>query len=118
MLEGYPNFHYFKNGNSYSGAHIGMRYFIEPIKEPDPNDETGKKKMIYLQVTIWPEPWSLEHTAPEKQLHNRFPGSDEGISQTAEWIRETFESDVEKWSIVPSILDCEPDIIDPAAVTE
>ena len=45
MLTGYPNFHYFKNGNNYSGSHVGMRYFIEPVKEPDPSDETGKNKL-------------------------------------------------------------------------
>ena len=118
MLEGYPNYHYFKNGNSYSGAHLGMRYFVEPVKEPDPADESGKKKLEFLQVTIWPEPWSLEHTAPEKRLQKRFPGSDDGVAQLADWIRNTYESDIARWSVIPSILDSEPDIIDPSSVKE
>ena len=42
-----------------------MRYLIEPGKRPDPDDPSGKKKLAYLTVTVWPEPWSLEHTADE-----------------------------------------------------
>ncbi len=113
MLTGYPNFHYFKNGNNYSGSHVGMRYFIEPVKEPDPSDETGKNKLTFLQVTLWPEPWGLEYTAPEKRISQRFPGSDEGVQQAADWIAAQYSAEEQKWSVIPNILDCEPDIPNP-----
>lgn len=94
-----------------------MRYFIQPIKKTDPTDETGKKKLLELQVTIWPEPWGLEYTAPEKQIVKNFQGNDRGVQQAAEWIRAQFEEDPEKWSVIPNILDCEPDIPNPCEGT-
>ena len=39
-----PIYHWFHNGNPYSGAEGGMRFIITPGKRPDPADETGKKK--------------------------------------------------------------------------
>ena len=51
-----PIYHWFHNGNPYSGAEGGMRYIIEPGKRPDPNDPAGKKKVEYLVATIWPGP--------------------------------------------------------------
>ena len=44
MLDAFPIYHWFHNGNPYSGAEGGMRYVITPIKVPDPSDESGKKK--------------------------------------------------------------------------
>ena len=61
-----PIYHWFHNGNPYSGGEGGMRFIITPGKRPDPADETGKKKVEYLTATVWPGPWSLEHTADEK----------------------------------------------------
>ena len=45
MLNAFPIYHWFRNGNPYSGAEGGMRYVITPGKRPDPADETGKKKL-------------------------------------------------------------------------
>ena len=118
MLSGFPNFHYFKNGNNYSGSHVGMRYFIEPVKEPDPADESGKKQLITLRATIWPEPWGLEYTAPEKRISERFPGGDEGVQKAEEWVAAQYNADPEKWSEIPNILDCEPDIPNPGKEKE
>ena len=44
MLDAFPIYHWFHNGNPYSGAEGGMRYVITPIKVPDPSDESGKQK--------------------------------------------------------------------------
>ncbi len=48
MLDAFPIYHWFHNGNPYSGAEGGMRYVITPGKKPDPSDESGKKKVEYL----------------------------------------------------------------------
>ena len=48
-----PIYHWFHNGNPYSGAEGGMRFIITPGKRPDPADETGKKKVEYLTATVW-----------------------------------------------------------------
>lgn len=109
MLSGFPLYHFFHCGNPYSGAELGMRYLIEPAKKPDPADESGKKKLEFLEVTIWPEPWSVEHTAPEKQLHQEFEGGQSGLDAAVAWMNETYAADEKKWEVVPSILDCEPD---------
>ena len=109
MLSGFPIYHYFHNGNPYSGAEGGMRYLIEPGKRPDPNDESGKKKVEYLTATVWPEPWSLEHTADEKKTVREFEGSQQGLDEAAAWLAEMYHTQQDRWSNIPSILDCEPD---------
>ncbi len=62
-----------------------MRYVITPGKKADPQDESGKKKIEYLTASIWPGPWSIEHTAGKdtfrrlratsKGWTKRWPGS-------------------------------------------
>ena len=59
MLDAFPIYHWFHNGNPYSGAEGGMRYVITPIKVPDPSDESGKKKREALCAEVWP----VEHRA-------------------------------------------------------
>lgn len=109
MLSGFPIYHYFHNGNPYSGSEGGMRYLIDPGKRPDPKDESGKKKVEYLSVTIWPEPWSLEHTAEEKITVREFEGNQQGLDEAVAWLREMYQTQPERWADRPSILDCEPD---------
>lgn len=109
MLTGFPIYHYFHNGNPYSGSEQGMRYLIEPGKRPDPGDPAGKKKQEYLTVTVWPEPWSLEHTAEEKKTTKEFSGSQQGLDAAAAWLAEMYTEQADRWADVPSILDCEPD---------
>ncbi len=109
MLTGFPIYHYFHCGNPFSGAEEGMRYLIAPAQKPDPADESGKKKIEYLTVTIWPGPWSLEHTADEKQQHNEFTGDQAGLDAATAWLQERYEAETDRWTSIPSILDCEPD---------
>ena len=109
MLSGFPIYHYFHNGNPFSGAEKGMRYLIQPGKKPDPQDESGKLKLEYLKVTVWPGPWSLEHTAEGKQQTAEFEGNQKGLDAAAVWLQERYSSESDRWSNIPSILDCEPD---------
>ena len=67
MLNAFPIYHWFHNGNPYSGSEKGMRYVITPSKKADPADESGKRKIEFLTVTIWPGPWSIEHKAPSSR---------------------------------------------------
>ena len=83
MLDAFPIYHWFHNGNPYSGAEGGMRYVITPGKKADPNDESGKKKLEYLTAQIWPGPWSIEHTAEEKIETAEFAGSQAGLAAGA-----------------------------------
>jgi hypothetical protein len=86
-----------------------MRYLVMPGKRADPADESGKKKIEYLTATVWPEPWSLEHTADEKKQSKEFEGSQAGLEAALEWLRETYRTQPEKWTDLPTILDCQPD---------
>ena len=105
----FPIYHWFHNGNPYSGSLVGMRYLVQPGKRADPADASGKKKVEYLSVTIWPEPWSLEHTADEKKITREFAGNQQGLDEATAWINETYASDPGRWNVVPSILDSDPD---------
>ena len=116
MLDCLPIYHWFHCGNPYSGAQGGMRYLVAPAKKADPADESGKRKIEYLTATIWPGPWSLEHTADEKQEMAEFPGNQEGLDAAQEgldsaaaWLSEMYQTQPERWKDRPSILDCEPD---------
>ena len=86
MLDCLPIYHWFHCGNPYSGAQGGMRYLVAPAKKADPADESGKRKIEYLTATIWPGPWSLEHTADEKQEMAEFPGNQEGLDAAVAWL--------------------------------
>ncbi len=109
MLAGFPIYHYFKNGNAFSGEESGMRYRIAPDKRPDPADETGEKLLPCLTVTVWPGPWSLEHTAEEKYQSKSFAADQQGLDAAAAWLAERYAAGRETWANIPSILDCEPD---------
>lgn len=109
MLDAFPIYHWFHNGNPYSGAEDGMRYVITPGKKMDPADESGKRKIEFLTVTVWPGPWSVEHTAEEKIQSAEFEGSQAGLDAAVAWLHARYEADMPRWTNIPSILDCEPD---------
>ena len=85
------------------------RYVITPGKKADPADESGKRKIEFLTVTVWPGPWSVEHTAEEKIRSAEFEGSQAGLDAAVAWLHECYKGDMPRWTNIPSILDCEPD---------
>lgn len=109
MLDSFPIYHWFHNGNPYSGAEGGMRYVITPGKKPDPADESGKKKIETLTASVWPGPWSIEHTAEEKIESREFAGNQQGLDEAVAWLHSCYTGQAERWADIPSILDCEPD---------
>lgn len=109
MLDAFPIYHWFHNGNPYSGAEGGVRYVITPIKVPDPSDESGKKKREALCAEVWPGPWSIEHTAEEKIETQLFDGDQAGLDKAVAWLHERYTAEADRWTDIPSILDCEPD---------
>lgn len=107
-LENFPIYLYFKNGNTYSGAHKGMRYFIRQDKRDDPEDPAGKKKIPYLTACVWPEPWSVENTDPAKVTTKEFAPNQQGLEAAVAWLKEMRAARRRDWEEIPSILDCEP----------
>ncbi len=117
MLSGFPIYLYFKNGNTFSGEENGMRYLIAPGKcvggqtaQGNEENNLNTAEQPCLTVTLWPGPWSLEHTAPQKQQSRTFSGDQQGLDAAAAWLREQYAAQAEKWNHIPSILDCEPDL--------
>lgn len=108
MLDVIPLLHYFKEKNEYSGAHFGMRYHFALKKEKRSGDDGSEVEVTLLCGTIWPEPWAKEYTDPALHIKKEFPFSDEGRKQAADWLREVYYSDEERWRVVPNILDSEP----------
>lgn len=109
MLNSFPLYHWFHNGNPFSGAEGGMRYLIVPGRRPDPADEKGKRKLEYLTATVWPGPWSIEHTAEEKLISAEFSGDQPGLDAATAWLRERYAAEPDRWANIPNILDCDPD---------
>ena len=98
MLDAFPIYHWFHNGNPYSGAEGGMRYVITPIKVPDPSDESGKKKREALCAEVWPGPWSIEHTAEEKIETQLFDGEQAGLDKAVAWLHERYTAEADRWT--------------------
>ncbi|MGC4019126.1 MAG: hypothetical protein QM793_07815 [Muricomes sp.] len=70
----------------FSGCHRGMRYYFQM----DDSKET-------FTVTVYPEPWSLEHTPEEDKEKSSFPMSQEGMDCAIEWLYTMYESQKERW---------------------
>ena len=108
MLTGIPLLRYFKNKNAYSGAHKGMRYFLEPVKQKEKLPDGTEKETSSLHVTIWPDPWALEKTDPALHIRQEFPLTQEGINAAAQWLADTYAEKQEYWDSRPGILGCDP----------
>ena len=63
-----PQLSYFQNKNLFSGEHEGLRFRIAPNAE----EKT-------LTLTLWPGPYAVEFTAPEKQKESSFPMTEDGL---------------------------------------
>lgn len=106
-----PLLHYFKSKNDYSGNESGMRYLLTPAKRtvPDPDGGEGaEKEESVLNVTVWPDPWTVEFTDPALVRREVFPLTEEGREAAAQYLAESYQGQMELWQNRPSILDCEP----------
>ena len=94
-----PIYHWFHNGNPYSGAEGGMRFIITPGKRPDPADETGKKKWNTSPPLSGPGrgAWSTQRTKKSSRpiLTAVRPGWDAAVA----WLKERYAAEPERWEI-------------------
>lgn len=81
-----------------------MRYRLATGKQGE-----GDTVRYRLLVTVWPGPWSLEHTAEVKTVTADFTPDQSGLDAAAAWLAEQYAGARERWDNIPSILDCEPD---------
>ncbi len=79
MIERVDLFHLpFYKKEAFTGSDRGLRFFITK-KAPDGAEPT-------LEVTVWPEPYALKHTADEKKTKKEFPFSEEGLDMAYRWL--------------------------------
>lgn len=106
-----PLLHYFKCKNSYSGNEYGLRYRMIPGKRtvPDPDggaDATKEEKI--LTVDYWPAPWTIDKTDPALRRREIFPLTDEGRAAAAQYLKDAYEAEPERWNNCPDMMDCDP----------
>ncbi len=85
MIERIDLFHLpFYKKEAFTGSDRGLRFWIGKTELPsEKEDEEGE---TVLRTILWPEPFSLKHTADEKKITKDFPFSEEGLDQVYEWI--------------------------------
>ena len=85
MVERMDLFHLpFYKKEAFTGSDRGLRFWIGKAEIP-PEDGDGERETV-LRAVVWPEPFSLKHTADEKKRSRDFPFSEEGLDQAYEWI--------------------------------
>ena len=72
----------------YSGSMDGMRYMLKKVTV---GEETK------MRVTVWPEPFCMNKTSPEKMTSTDLPLTEAGVSEAADWLNEQYEANREKW---------------------
>lgn len=82
------NFHilnYVKK-EEYMGSMDGMRYMLRKDGEE-------------MEVVIWPEPYSYGATDESLKQRTRFPLSEDGVMQAADYLNEQYESQKKLWEV-------------------
>ena len=92
---------YFNYGGVYSGEHCGMRYIIKRI---------GEKPDFKLAVSVWQAPYGYDAMPKEEITTAEFEKTEEGRTQAIDWLLHMYETDKDKWSAAPSILDAPIDL--------
>ena len=68
----------------FSGSHHGMRFFMRA--EDD-----------VIHTWVYPEPWCFEKTFEERKTLKDFPFTEDGLSESLEWITQEFEDRKDYW---------------------
>ena len=85
MIERMDLFHLpFYKKEFFTGSDRGLRFWIG--KTELPSGKEAEEGRTVLRAILWPEPFSLEHTADEKKITKDFPFSEEGLDQVYEWV--------------------------------
>ena len=94
-----PLLHYFLCKNDYSGNEAGLRYRLTPGKRtvPDPDGGADATK----EETI-------DKTDPALRRREVFPLTDEGRAAAAQYLKDAYEAEPERWNNCPDMMDCEP----------
>lgn len=109
MLDAFPIYHWFHNGNPYSGGRGRYALCHHPHQGARPERRERQEKARGPLHRGLARPWSIEHTAEEKIETQLFDGDQAGLDKAVAWLHERYTAEADRWTDIPSILDCEPD---------
>lgn len=84
----------FYKKSPFFGSNKNMHYKIERVVTGEGDEEVSEFK-----VTYWPGPYTLAKTADTLKQEARFPFSEEGICQAADFLNEQYENQKELWQL-------------------
>ena len=84
---------YYWYGVTYTGSYNHRRYLIkrEPSANLFYNADERKNENAKMIGKVWPEPYSIDKTPPDKIISAEFPFTDDGIEQLRQWINEQYD---------------------------
>jgi len=86
------NIGYYDYGQYFTGSLDGLRFRLgrDPLEKVNftPKDKRGEAK---LKLTVWPEPFSFDHTDDDKKKDHYFDYSNEGIENIIEFLNNVAE---------------------------
>ena len=88
---------FYKAGGVHTGNLESMRYIIK-------KESTGETDSLF--VSAWPGPFTFEDTKDELKVITNLPLSEEGLTQAARWLAETYEAS-EDYAKSLSLMDCD-----------
>lgn len=92
------NIGYYDYGSYFTGSLKGLRFRLgrDPLEKVNfiPKDERGEAK---LKLTVWPEPFSFDHTADDKKRDCYFEYSNEGLERIAEFLNNAADTGEKSW---------------------
>lgn len=76
------SYNFYTYGEAFTGSFDGLRYRI--VMNSRENESQDKEK--FFSVSVWPEPYSFDHTAPELIKSATFPFTVEGYAQVIDYL--------------------------------
>ena len=87
-FSGLVKINFFKK-EKFTGSCGGMCFKVE-----------SKDENSVLLATIWPGPYSSDHTPDEKKQYAEFAFSPEGLEEIQEWLEEQYQAQSGLWKPV------------------
>lgn len=85
----------------------GLRPGKRTVPDPDSGADATKEEKI-LTVDYWPAPWTIDKTDPALRRREVFPLTDEGRAAAAQYLKDAYDAEPERWNNCPDMMDCDP----------
>lgn len=76
------SYNFYTYGEAFTGSCDGLRYRIVMDSRENESQETIK----VFSVSVWPEPYSFDHTAPDLIKSTTFPFTKEGHASVIDYL--------------------------------